>query len=74
MNLHKEEFRSLLLELISIPNESREATILSRLDQISPDPDYLDYIYDSMDYYDSKGEIDIDAVTEKVFSYKPIVL
>lgn len=70
----REEFRSLLLKLLSIPTEDREAKILTKLDRISPDPAYLDYVYNSMEFYDEDGHLDVDAVVEKVFSYQPIQL
>ena len=70
----KNEFTSLVKELISIPNEERESEILERLDMISPDPKYLDYIFNSYEFCSEGGELDMKAITKKVFGYKPICL
>ncbi|MGX5172437.1 hypothetical protein ACUR5C_00250 [Aliikangiella sp. IMCC44653] len=73
MDTIKEEFKGLVLELINVPTEIRESEILERLDIISPDPGYMDYIYHSEHYYDDDDNFDAEALTEKVFSYKPII-
>ena len=70
----KSEFTSLVKELILIPNEERESEILERLDEISPDPKYLDYIFNSYEFYSEDDELDMEAITKKVFGYKPICL
>lgn len=70
----KSEFKRLLLELMAVPSETREAEILAVLDWMSPDPTYLDYIYSSMEFYDEDDNLDIDRVVEKVFSYQVIRL
>ena len=69
----KEEFKSLVLELLDISEDSRENEILERLDRICPDPEYMNYIYHS-DKYGGENMFDMEAFIEKVFSYKPIVL
>ena len=70
----RREFKELVLELIEVPDERREAEILSRLDEISPDPEYSDYILHSDEFYISENEFDIEALAEKVFNYQPIKL
>ena len=70
----KEEFKTLVLELVEVPEESREAEILERLDQISPDPKYLDYIFHSEKFYRNDNSLDVDLLIQKVFNYKPIQL
>lgn len=70
----KEKFRVLLLELVSIPDDEREMEILEILDKISPDPEYLDYVFQSDEFYDEYEGLNIDGVVEKVFNYKPIEL
>lgn len=70
----KTEVKHLLCELMAVPEEEREAEILEILDRLSPDPAYLDYIYNSMEFYDDNDNLNIDAVIEKIFSYNPIQL
>ncbi|WP_299775230.1 hypothetical protein [uncultured Pseudoteredinibacter sp.] len=70
----KDEFKALILELLAIPSEERESEVLERLDLISPDPEYTDYIYHSDEFNNRDGSFDIDGYAEKVFSYKPIRL
>ena len=70
----KIEFKALVLELIDVPSEEREAIILLRLDKISLDPEYMDYIFHSDEFYLTDDEFDIQALTDKVFNYKPVVL
>ena len=68
------EFKALVLELIEVPEEAREEKILKRLDQISPDPKYMNYIFHSDEFYRKDESLDIDSLTKKVFNYKPIQL
>jgi hypothetical protein len=69
----KEQFRVLLVELIDVQNDEREAEILEVLDEISPDPEYLDYVFQSTEFYQG-DDLDIDGIIKKVFSYRPISL
>ena len=68
------EFKALVLELIEVPSEEREDEICERLDQISPDPSYSDYIFHSKEFENEDGSFNINGLTEKVFNYKPIYL
>jgi len=70
----KSEFKALVLELIQVPDEEREMVISERLDLISPDPNYSNYIFHSEEFVNKDGSFDIDGLAEKVFSYKPIYL
>ena len=70
----KNKVKKLIVELLDIPSEEREKIILGELDTLSPDPGYSDYLYHSREYEKTDGEIDINAVIEKIFSYKPIQL
>ena len=70
----KSEFKTLVLELIEVPSEDREEIICERLDQISPDPSYTDYIFHSQEFENEDGTFNINGLAEKVFSYKPIYL
>lgn len=70
----RKEFKELVLELIKVPDEAREAEVISRLDEISPYPEYSDYIFHSDEFYIGENEFDIEGLTEKVFNYQPIKL
>ena len=72
--LLKSEFKKLVLELIEVPSDDREEAICERLDQISPDPSYSNYIFWSDDFQNEDGSFDINGLADKVFSYKPICL
>lgn len=74
MDTIREEFIKLILELVEVPDDEREEEILERLDQISPDPNYSDYIYHSYEFYNDDEVLDVDSLAEKVFSYKPVLL
>ena len=70
MNI-QDEFKFLVSELLAVPDEVREAEILERLDYLSPDPEYTDYIYHSDEFVNEDGNFDLERYTIKVFSYKP---
>lgn len=70
----RKEFKILVLELIEVPEDNRESEILERLELISPDPAFLDYIFQSDEFTREDGSFDADTLSEKVFSYKPIEL
>ena len=71
----KEKVKNLILELVSTSvNEDREEEINEQLDQLCPDPEWSDYIFWSDKYLHSDGEINIDALVEKIFSYQKINL
>jgi len=67
-------FGALVYELVEVPSDEREMEILSVLDKIAPDPEYLDYIFHSDEFYDESGNVDIEKLTRKVFDYSPINL
>ncbi len=70
----RQAFKALVLELIEVPNEDRETEILYRLDSISPDPEYIDYIFHSDEFFNCNNQLDMEALIQKVFNYKPINL
>lgn len=70
----KAEFIALVGELLQLPGEEREAEIFERLDQISPDPAYSDYIYHCDDYCLDDDSMNINKLAQKVFSYQPLII
>ena len=55
-------------------NEENELAIYNKISHLSPDPEWSDYVFHSDEFYREDGTLDIDAVVEKIFSYKPIQL
>ena len=49
-------------------------SIYEKISLISPDPEWSFYIFQSMEFYNKDDELDIEAVVDKIFSYKPISL
>ena len=70
----KIEFIELVKELLKVPSEDREKVICERLDKISPDPNYSDYIFYSDEFSAKDDSFNFEGLTEKVFNYKPILL
>ena len=74
MSDHQERFKALVVELIAVPSDERENEILEELDRLSPDPEYMEYIYHSDEFYRDEETLNVAALSKKVFSYKPIIL
>jgi hypothetical protein len=74
MSDHQERFIALVIELIAVPSDERESEILEELNRLSPDPEYMDYIYHSDEFYRDDETLNVTALAERVFSYKPIIL
>lgn len=70
----KEDFKNLVKELLTSPSESRSDEIMEKLDVISPDSEFSDYIFYSQEFELADGNFDIDGLADKVFSYKAIQL
>ena len=69
------ELRKLIHDVVNIPpgDEQKLDKLLNRINKLSPDPTILNYVLYSSSYY-TDDELDIEAVLDKVFSYKPIAL
>ncbi|BCS88465.1 hypothetical protein [Pseudodesulfovibrio sediminis] len=67
----------LLSELLSepLPTEERSDYILSILDKIIPDPNYMEYIYYSDDFVNKDGIFDYEGLIKKCFDdYEPNII
>ena len=74
-NRESKDVALLLQELFSeSTSEDREIQITEKLREIVPDPYFLDYIYHSIEFYDSDGKLDHKAVVNKGFAYKGNVI
>ncbi|MEM6781364.1 MAG: bacteriocin immunity protein [Pseudomonadota bacterium] len=83
MQEKKEEFISLVKDLLDLDkncDEQTEDDLVLKINRLSPDPEWTDYIFHSdefvitVDEQNNKVEFDYIALAEKVFSYKPIAL
>jgi hypothetical protein len=75
MNNDREILRDLLIRLVSIDaSEKEEASLIGRINMISPDPRWSDYIYQTDAFISADGAININDVLDKIFAYRPIRL
>lgn len=72
--MDREQVAQLIKDLLSARDEAEQASIAAQLDNISPDPNWSDHIFHSMEFYDQDDVLDIEAVVNRIFSYKPISL
>ena len=71
----KAELFSLLGESLSLKaSEERENEINVALNRLCPDPYWSDYVFHSDEFRKSDGKLDIEAIVNKIFSHKPILL
>lgn len=70
----RERVADLIERLIASRIEEEQAAISVELNEICPDPQWSDYIFQSTDFYGPDDFLDIEAVTEKIFEYQPINL
>lgn len=70
----KQELKELFQRLVECVDEDEQSEIVMEIAQISPDPYHVDYIYQTDEYCDKDGNIDYDAVVDKIFSYRAISL
>ncbi|MCP4933256.1 MAG: hypothetical protein GY927_03415 [bacterium] len=71
----KIKLNKLIHELISMPTtEKKQDKIFHQIDGLSPDPEWSDYIFHSEEFYNKANTLNVDAVVDKIVSYKPIQL
>lgn len=63
----KRHIHDLLVGLLQSDDQTQQDQITLRLMLDSPDPDILDYIYHSTEFYDEDGVLDLDAVVDMAF-------
>lgn len=75
MGEEREELRALIAKLVSLDyQENDEIALLDRVNYLSPNPEWSDYIFYSKEFATAGGGIDIERLMDKIFSYRPIVL
>lgn len=68
----KEEVAVLLAEFWKGPTEERTEQKVERMNVLSPDPGWSNYIYYSDALVKSDGVLDVTDVVDKIFSIRPI--
>jgi len=74
MTMEREQVAQLIEDLLSSNNEAEQASIAAQLDKVSPDPNWSDHIFHSMEFYNEEDVLDTVAVVDKIFAYKSIKL
>lgn len=70
----EEQLELLIDELFQQDNDEEQANISLKIQNISPDPYIIDYIFQSEDYTDDNGNVNIKKLVNKILKYKPISL
>lgn len=55
-------------------SEKEEVDLKEKINKVSPDPNWSDYIYQTDAFVSADGAFNIDDVLDKIFSYRPIRL
>lgn len=77
MNIKERKRRAveLINELLyGITNDERNSAIMDELESIVPDPMVSDHIFYSTEFEREDGSLDIEALVEKCFDYKPNII
>jgi len=71
----KQRVYDLIHKLVSVPEtELEEDALFKEISSLVPDPEWSDYVFHSNDYYYVDGNLNIEGIVEKIFSYQPIIL
>ena len=70
----RDTVRGLIERLLNSRDEAEQSVIAQELDKVCPDPEWSDHIFQSAHYYNDDDTLNMDALIEKIFSYKPITL
>ncbi len=55
-------------------SEEDESIHISEMSDKILDPEWMDYIFQTDEYCDHEGNLDVERVCDKILSYKPIML
>lgn len=66
----------ILLSRVVLKNLSdvEEMALVARISQLSPDPEWSDYIFYSDEFFDSHGNLDVDRLIAQMAACRPITL
>jgi len=68
------EMEQLITELLNGAGEARSEEIAERINELSPDPNWSDYLFYSEEFVSEDGTLLMKDFLDKVFSHKPIQL
>lgn len=69
------ELRILLSRVVLTDlSDVEEMALVARINQLSPDPEWTDYIFYSDEFFDSHGNLDVDRLISRMAAYRPITL
>lgn len=54
--------------------EDEDIVITSEVSNLSPDPEWSDYIFFSFDYYDENENFLMEKFLDKIFNYEPKII
>jgi hypothetical protein len=66
------ELGLLLAELWDGVTETRSEEIAERANELSPDPDWSDYLFHSEEFVGEEDRLLLEKLLDKIFSYRPI--
>ena len=71
----KKQIAEMISDLISGKLSDHDGDkIFEEISKLSPDPEWSNHVFQSNEFYDEDDTLDLDAVVEKIFSYKSIQL
>lgn len=72
----KIKIKNMIIELLENEklNDREQEGLLFKIKKLSPDPEISDYIFWDKGEFWEGDKIKIDAIIEKAFAYKPIIL
>lgn len=75
MDNKKKELIDLIEKFIAIaPTQEEEDHIVARIEELSPDTYWSDYIFYSKEFKRADGSTDVEKIVDKLFDYKPIII
>ena len=78
-DIQKEKFINFVKDLLDFDKDHSEEyqdNLVSEIDKIAPDPEWLDYVFHSEEFVINADAFEFNYIglADKVFSYKPIIL
>ncbi len=68
------EMEQLITELGNGADEARAGEIAERVNELSPDPNWSDYIFHSDEFIGDEGTLLMEQLLDKILSYRAIQL
>lgn len=68
------EMKLLICELLNEASEARAQEIAEKIDQLSPDPNWSDYLFHSEEFMGDAETLLMEKFLDRIFSCRPILL